>query len=87
MKTYANFSYLQKPGVFVKDNEPSVFEEQIKAVFPKDLSKKKNKWHKTGTSKTVDNSTYELPPLKRVQVWKNSTFFFFLKIDFAIVLI
>ena len=63
-----NFIYFQKPGVFVKDNEPSVFEEQIKAVFPKDLSKKKNKWHKTGTMKTVDNSTYELPPLKRVQV-------------------
>ena len=64
--------------MFVKDNEPSVFEEQIKAVFPKDLSKKKNKWHKTGTMKTVDNSTYELPPLKRVQVLSmrltNSTF-------------
>jgi len=55
-----------KAGVFVKDNEPSVFEEQIKSVFPKNLSKKNNKWHRT-VEKKVDNSTYELPPLKRVQ--------------------
>lgn len=55
-----------KAGVFVKNNEEPVFEEQIKAVFPKDLSKKKNKWHKT-VQKKVDNTTFELPPLKRVQ--------------------
>ncbi|XP_063693486.1 spermatogenesis-associated protein 17-like [Bolinopsis microptera] len=55
-----------KAGVFVKEQEVSVFEDQIKAVFPKDLGKKKNKWHKSA-QKTVDNSTFELPPLKRVQ--------------------
>lgn len=54
-----------KAGVFVTDNEGTVFEEQIKAVFPKNLSNQKNTWHKMGHK--VDNTTFELPPLKRVQ--------------------
>lgn len=55
-----------KAGVFVKVDEEPIFEEQIKAVFPKSLSSKKNSWHKK-TEKKVDNTTFELPPLKRVQ--------------------
>jgi len=54
-----------KAGVFVKEQEASVFEDQIKAVFPKDLSKKKNRWHKS--AQKLEYSTFELPPLKRVQ--------------------
>jgi len=39
-----------KPGVFAKPNEEHVFEEQIKAVFPGDLSNHKTKWHYTTQS-------------------------------------
>ena len=62
-----NINRFQKAGVFVKVDEEPIFEEQIKAVFPKSLSSKKNSWHKK-TEKKVDNTTFELPPLKRVQV-------------------
>ena len=57
----------------MKEQEASVFEDQIKAVFPKDLSKKKNRWHKS--AQKLDNSTFELPPLKRVQVSSHNNHF------------
>jgi len=51
-----------KPGVFNKLGEPTEFESHVANVFPRDLSRKKNSWHKKPSS-----PPQELPPLKKVQ--------------------
>lgn len=53
-----------RSGVYGKYEKEPYFEEQMKEVFPRNLAKTQNVWHKTVRRK---EEKMELPPLKRVQ--------------------